>query len=364
MNTLDKQYQTLLQDVMYNGYEKNTRNGKVISVFGRIIRHNMQEGFPLLTTKKMAWKQIVTELRWFLDGGTNIQPLVKQGNYIWVGDAYKAYCNNVSLGDNNTWMKEVDGYTIGTGDDVGKHTKVYKPFDRQEFIEKIKTDDEFANKWGDLGPIYGAQWRRWFVSFDEGGGTIDQIEALIDNLRNNPDSRRMMVNAWNVAQIDNMKLPPCHYGFQIYTRKLSSKERYRIWFTNNYETGMEYNDSKLPDFDNSYYVKTPTRSISLKWDQRSVDVPLGLPFNIASYGLLLTMLANEVNMVPGELIGMLGDTHIYDNQLEGVKEQLKREVQYELPNVYVRNGIHSQWGDDIELNNYISDDKIEFPLSN
>ena len=138
-----------------------------------------------------------------------------------------------------------------------------------------------------------------------------------------------MVNAWNVAEIDQMTLPPCHYGFQVYTRELTYSERYKIWFSNNYETGMEYHEPNIPNFDDSYYEPTPTRAISLMWNQRSVDTFLGLPFNIASYGLLLLMLAKRVNMVPDELIGNLGDTHLYSNHIEQAKEQIGRKYDHE-----------------------------------
>jgi thymidylate synthase len=243
---------------------------------------------------------------------------------------------------------------------------------RESFIEAIKTDDDFANKWGELGPIYGKQWRSWekwyidenkrYLTFTK---KIDQIQNLINDLKTNPDSRRLMVNAWNVGELDQMVLPPCHYGFQVYTRELSLERRYNIWFNNNYETGMErfFDPNNLPDFDNSYYTPTPTRAISLMWNQRSVDTFLGLPFNIASYGLLLMMLANEVNMVPDELIGNLGDTHIYLNHIEQAKEQIGREPM-ELPTVHVRDGIFCSSVNDIILENYQSHPTIKAPLSN
>jgi thymidylate synthase len=322
MNNIDKQYQDLLQDILDNGVEKKDRTGTgTISVFGRQIRHKMSEGFPLLTTKKMPWKSIVTELLWFLQGNTNIKWLVDNGCNIWNGDAYKNYSSKNF------------GKTI--------HTE-------EQFIERIKTDDEFAKKWGELGPIYGKQWRNW-KGFRHGWhdvakvidgsiephidwlNGIDQITSLIYDLKTNPDSRRLMVNAWNVGELDLMVLPPCHYGFQVYTRELSLERRYNIWFNNNYETGMErfFDPNNLPDFDNDYYTPTPTRAISLMWNQRSVDTFLGLPFNIASYGLLLEIIAKEVNMVPDELIGNLGDVHLYSNHIEQAKEQLGRKLTFD-----------------------------------
>jgi thymidylate synthase len=213
-----------------------------------------------------------------------------------------------------------------------------RPYTQEEFINKIKTDKEFANKWGELGPIYGKQWRNW-KSFDTSWdyqedwltNGIDKISNLINDLKTNPDSRRLMVNAWNVGELDQMVLPPCHYGFQVYTTELSDLRRYNIWFNNNYETGMErfFDPKNLPDFDNSYYVPTPKRSISLMWNQRSVDTFLGLPFNIASYALLLEIIAKEVNMIPDELIGNLGDVHLYSNHIEQAKEQIGRKLTFD-----------------------------------
>jgi thymidylate synthase len=361
MNNIDKKYQELLQDILDNGVEKKDRTGTgTISVFGRQIRHKMSEGFPLLTTKKMAWKTMVTELLWFLQGSTNIKYLVDNGCHIWDGDAYKNYC---------TAYKD--------GHEFYEDEQVKRSFTQEEFINKIKTNDEFAKKWGELGPIYGKQWRGWtkkkmYLStdgsyeniYDEVNQTvIDQISILINDLKTNPDSRRLMVNAWNVGELDSMVLPPCHYGFQVYTRELSYKERYRIWFRKNYETGFEYNDNVVVDFDNSYFEPTPTRAISLMWNQRSVDTFLGLPFNIASYGLLLMMLADEMNMVPDELIGNLGDVHLYSNHVEQAKEQIRREP-FELPTVHVRDGIFCSSIGDVILENYQAHPTIKAPLSN
>jgi thymidylate synthase len=316
MNQLDRNYQELLFDIIQNGVKKNDRTGTgTRSVFGRQIRHKMCEGFPLLTTKKMAWKTMVTELIWFLRGDTNIKFLVDNGCHIWDGDAYKNY---------EKWWKS---YSPG-GAPI--------PLSQEDFINKIKTDDEFAKKWGELGPIYGKQWRNWgeWATIEEPKRVlkpgVNQIANLINDLKTNPDSRRLMVNAWNVGELEQMTLPPCHYGFQVYTRELTYSERYKIWFSNNYETGMEYHEPNIPNFDDSYYEPTPTRAISLMWNQRSVDTFLGLPFNIASYGLLLEIIAKEVNMVPDELIGNLGDVHLYENHLTQAGQQITREP-YQLP---------------------------------
>ena len=362
MNTLDKKYQQLLSDIIAFGVEKKDRTGTgTISEFGNQIRHKMSEGFPLLTTKKMAWKQIVSELLWFLTGQTNIQYLLKHNNHIWDGDVYKNYTKEVN--------ELIDGYmsgdVIGTQphiDEMFSNPDDLTPLTKEEFINKIKTDNEFAKKWGDLGPIYGKQWRQWKGE----NGKIDQIDNLIRTLKDNPDSRRLMVSAWNVGELDQMVLPPCHYGFQVWTRELSYSERYKIWFNRNYETGMEYYEGNTPNFDDDYYEPTPARAISLMWNQRSVDTFLGLPFNIASYGLLLHIIANEVNMVPDELIGNLGDTHLYSNHIEQAKEQIGR-TSFDLPKLKTNakiDGICCNTPDDFILEGYQSHPAIKAPLSN
>jgi len=317
MNNLDKQYQDLLKTILEHGIEKKDRTGiGTKSIFGYTIRHNMKEGFPLLTTKKMAWKQIVTELIWFLRGDTNIKFLINNNCHIWNGDAIKNY--------------EKHNGEIDWGPFVTKE---------EAFIESMK-DDEFAKKWGELGPIYGAQWRDWLTykpSNDTGSfyqsGNIDQIANLIHNLKTNPDSRRLMVNAWNVGELDQMVLPPCHYGFQVWTRELTWEEQVK-WVMKH--TNVEW--------ENLYIVEevakptTPTHAISLMWNQRSVDTFLGLPFNIASYGLLLEIIGKVVNMIPDQLIGNLGDTHLYLNHLDQAKEQINRDP-FELPKL----NINTEW---------------------
>jgi thymidylate synthase len=327
MNNLDKQYQQLLSDIIEFGVEKEDRTGTgTISEFGHQFRHKMSEGFPLLTTKKMHWNSIVTELLWFLRGSTNIKFLLDYDCHIWDGDAYKNYS-----------IKNF-GKTIST---------------KEEFIKRIKTDSEFAEKWGDLGPIYGKQWRSW----QKVGEEIDQIQNLINELKTNPDSRRLMVSAWNVGELGYMVLPPCHYGFQLYTRKTTREEKI-------------VNPGKY-------------RAISLMWNQRSVDTFLGLPFNIASYGLLLEIIAKEVNMIPDELIGNLGDVHLYKNHIEQAKEQISR-TSFDLPTIQIteRNWYQHQLvkehlgpkslsekilsyrPDCFELNDYQFHPKIKAPLSN
>jgi thymidylate synthase len=376
MNNLDARYQALLEDILQWGVEKTDRTGTgTISVFGRQIRHRMSEGFPLLTTKKMAWKTMVTELLWFLRGDTNIKFLLDYDCHIWDGDAYKNYEKN--------YFDYKDGF-VGIDVDDSRNNEIRK-YTKEEFIKKIKTDDDFAKKWGDLGPIYGKQWRDWNKrsKFYKGVEHVDQIQEIIHELKINPDSRRLMVNAWNVGELDQMVLPPCHYGFQVYTRKLSNEERHSIVSRlTDKMTPTDLEGKEWIVIDNQPY-KVPTRAISLMWNQRSVDTFLGLPFNISSYGLLLEIIAREVEMVPDELIGNLGDVHLYSNHIEQAKEQILR-TPYELPKVkiternwYMHESVKKHLGektfsekilsyrpDCFELIDYQSHPKIKAPLSN
>jgi len=362
MNKLDLDYQALLQDILNNGVEKKDRTGTgTISVFGRQIRHKMSEGYPLLTTKKMAWKSMVTELLWFLRGDTNIKYLVDNGCNIWNGDAYQSYCKRY-------WgLDERDKIEYGSSY-YNHETNEYEfeTYSKEEFVDYIKTDDEFAKKWGELGPIYGAQWRRWFP------GGKDQITNLINDLKTNPDSRRLMVNAWNVGELNQMVLPPCHYGFQVYTRELSLEERKQIFEDKGYVCDLwPFNGDWHGEYDGFGISR---RAISLMWNQRSVDVGLGLPFNVASYALLLEILAKITNMVPDQLIGSLGDTHLYNNHIELVKEQIDREP-FELPTLKIEktnefwNGFDVSMFTHLDVNdftveNYQSHPTIKLPLSN
>ena len=342
MNNLDKSYQNLLQDILENGIHKQDRTGTgTISVFGRQIRHKMSDGFPLITTKKMAFKTMVTELLWFLRGDTNIKFLVDNGCHIWDGDAYKSY---------EKWYDEVAVHSpFG---EVPRRTK-------ENFITAIKLNEDWAERWGDLGPIYGKQWRSW--------NGLDQIQNLINDLKTNPDSRRLMVNAWNVGELDQMVLPPCHYGFQVYTRELNLDERIEYFNSTKQplSRSMDYHHSHMDS------LRVPKRAISLMWNQRSVDTFLGLPFNIASYGLLLQIIAKEVNMIPDELIGNLGDVHLYNNHVEQANEQIVR-IPFELPTLKIEDEVKWKEGDclpsysitDFTLENYQSHSSIKAPLSN
>ena len=308
---IEEQYLRLLKDILENGVNKESRTGvDTLSVFGVQIRHKMEDGFPLLTTRKIHFKSIATELMWFLKGRTDLRYLLENGCRIWTGDAYKVY--------EQTHMWELDNDYV----------------DVKEFERLILEDDDFSSLWGNLGFIYGKQWR------DFNG--VDQIADLINDIKENPDSRRLIVNAWNASDLIYMKLPPCHYGFQIYTQKRNNK-----------------------------------RYISLMWNQRSVDTPLGLPFNIASYALLLKIIAKEVNMIPDELIGNLGDTHIYENQIEGIKKQISRTPNKEPElvmkdefwnlcdeNIPIEDKIKKYKPEMFTIEDYISHPAIKMPLSN
>lgn len=352
MNKLDKQYQDLLQDILENGITKSDRTGTgTISVFGRQIRHNLNDGFPLLTTKKMAIKTMMTELKWFLKGDTNIKYLVDNNCRIWDGDAYKNYVSKVEEYTSTLNVPNDISEFQEVMDSVGNQIKS-SVLSKEEFIERIKNDDNFAEKWGELGPIYGKQWTDW--------NGIDQILNLINSLKKNPDSRRLMVNAWNVGEIHEMTLPPCHYGFQCYVSDLSPLEiidqakKDGLW-KDTIPEGMTLGELQK-DF--------KTKKLSLMWNQRSVDTFLGLPFNISSYAMLLHLLAKEVNMVPDEIIGNLGDTHLYSNHIEQAKEQISREPMEFLPKLKLNNVDILSGEFDYEILHYHSHPTIKAPLSN
>jgi thymidylate synthase len=335
----------------------------------------------------MYWKGIVTELIWFLRGDTNIKFLVDNNCHIWDGDAYKNYCNHF-----------MDEY-LEKNELSESYRNSLKPHPIDEFINKIKTDDEFANKWGELGPVYGKQWRKWgydsdkwredynklqFGSKDEiehlSKKGIDQIANSINLLKTDPDSRRNRVNAWNVGELDQMVLPPCHTDFQFFTRVLSTQERYVIARSQSAKykcpkwdaIDIDVDGNPIPKYyhtQDEHYDKygIPKRAISLMFNMRSTDVGLGLSFNLSSYGLLLMMIAKQVNMVPDELIYNGGDVHLYLNHIEPIKEQLTREP-YELPTVKLSNrdvnDISEYTLHDITLEGYQSHPSIKMPLSN
>ena len=296
-NQLDVDYLKLAENIMMNGSRYEGRNGQVRSIFDATIKHSMFNEFPLLTTKQMSLKNIAVELKWFLKGDTNIDFLIQNKCYIWVGDALKKY---------NRLNPE-------------------NPMEFDTFLDKCKTDKAFVKVWGELGPVYGKQWRDW--------NGIDQIERAIHILKTDPHNRRNIVSAWNVGELDDMTLPPCHMMFQFNVLKGFFKP-----------------------------------ILNMKWVQRSVDLPLGLPYNIASYGLLLSLIAHKVDMMPGALIGSLNDVHIYENQVNKMSDQLGR-VPLPLPKLDL-SGVNPDSAIEcfdlyaIKLVEYCHHPKIDFPLSN
>ena len=303
-----RQYLDLLQDIKTNGTEKSDRTGTgTKSVFGRQMRLNLGDGFPAVTTKKLFLRGIIHELLWFLQGSTNIEYLVKNNVNIWNEWPFRAY-----LHTENQYLPEQNSDEW--------HTKL------SEFIDKIKTDHEFAQRYGELGPVYGHQWRHWP---DGKGGEIDQITTVIEMLKNNPDSRRIIVSAWNVADINEMAkagLPPCHSLFQ-------------------------------------FYVNGGTLSCQLY--QRSGDAFLGLPFNIASYALLTMMIAQVTGLELGDFVHTLGDAHIYLNHVEQVDLQLSRTPK-PLPKMVINPKVTSIFDftiDDFTLEDYDPYPPIKAPIA-
>lgn len=345
MNNVDKQYLALLDKILKNGVKKADRTGTgTLSIFGTHMEFDLSDGFPLLTTKKVYYHGVKVELLWFLGnhmsldkykpfGLTNIKFLIDNKVTIWNGDCY-AYYKKQPIEDllSEGWCKLTGTFTFPN---VPEH------YTREEFDSLLLTNDEFCKKWGNLGPVYGYQWTNWekYEVLEERGWDtklvrvkyVNQILNLLKDLKNNPDSRRLMVNAWNVGDIDEMKLPPCHYGFQCYTYENSEGKRV----------------------------------LELKWTQRSVDYFLGYSFNIASYATLLTLLAKELDMVPGRLIFSGGDTHLYLNHQDAAKEQLSREPFEELPSLEITDkSIFDLMPEDIKLVNYKSHSTIKAELSN
>ena len=378
---IEQQYIQLMKEILEVGHEKGDRTGTgTLSVFGRQLRHKMSEGFPLLTTKKVPLKTVATELVWFLQGRTDLRWLLARNCHIWTGDAYKRYATYANSLEEPDWEVHVD-------DPNQNRTRIMT---REEFENEVLMNDAFSEKWGDLGPIYGKQWREWerygyrgvqngavdcgMITAEEARkeAHIDQLANLANDLDSNPDSRRLMVTAWNPADLPEMTLPPCHYGYQAYTRELSLEER-GAYYEKAYK-GLARKKTH-EDFDR---LGIPKRAISLMWNQRSVDVPLGLPFDIASYALLLEVLAKQTNMVPDELICSLGDCHIYKNQVDGAREQVTRDP-YELPKIEFLDEFHYLF-DDLEISfsdkldrlredmfkakDYQHHPKINYPLSN
>lgn len=347
MNSADKQYQDLLKKILEKGRAKGDRTGTgTISIPFATLEFDMSEGFPLLTTKKVFTKAIVHELLWFINGDTNIKYLEENGVTIWTSDAYREY------------NKKVEGLTN-------------ERLTKENFSLAIKQNPKFAEMYGELGPIYGRQWRKWtttqvetVIGDDKKPKTrlkidsIDQLAEAMNKLLNNPDDRRILVSAWNVAELPYMALPPCHWAFELYTEELTPEER---WSMANLTPNMSEFDWANKFCDDH---GVPKRRLHLKWHQRSVDTFLGLPFNIASYAILLHMFAQQANMVPGTLVGDLTNVHIYRNHIEQCQEQISREPRA-LPTLVLNKApdLFSYKYSDVKIENYFPHESIKGDIS-
>lgn len=352
MNNVDKQYLDLLNDILENGVHKNTRSGGVISVFDRNIKINMKDGFPMLTTKKIFIRGSIHEMLWMLSGDTNIRYLLQNNVHIWDDDAYRWY--QQCIVKNNEVAKLI---SIGEKNVLPKSDFLEKVLNAEHLFLFNSGGKQEIYTFGDLGPVYGRQWRGF------GTKNIDQIEKIIELLKTNPDDRRLLCMAWNPNDLDDMALPPCHYGFQLYSRPLSNSERLEwLWEHSN----GEYDEWKCPSSDKLDELNVPKRELSLKWSQRSCDFFLGVPLNITGYGLVLSMIAQCVNMTVGTLSGSFGDCHIYDAHVDAVKEQLSRDpYKYKLPKLILNKNITNIFDfniDDIKIEGYESYPKITAPL--
>lgn len=335
---ISTEYQELLKDVIDNGVERADRTGTgTIAVFGRMVSHDMSKGFPLLTTKRVWLKGVLNELLWFLQGGENIKYLVDNGVNIWNEWPFQQYVKKMKL-NIEPGTKEWD-------------TEIIK------YRDNIINSSDFAQKHGNTGPIYGSQW----VNFN--GDGINQISGVIEQLKNNPDSRRILVTALNPSKQKQMVLEPCHYSFQFDTSEIPFYDRFNLFIKENPKySKLPSNEIRRKMDDENF----KSRYISLLWNQRSVDTALGLPFDIASYGLLLMMIGQQVNMEPKYLKGMLGNVHIYKNHINGVKEMLTRDpLKYKLPKIIINkaNDIFSYSYDDVKLFDYNTYPLIKFKIS-
>lgn len=347
MNNTDKEYFRLLNTILNEGKWKNNRTGiRTKGVFGQQAKFNVSlDAFPILTTKKVWFKGILHELLWFIKGDTNIKYLVDNDVHIWDDWAFKRYIENAQPMAGN----------------------------QDYFVQRIKDDPEFAEKWGNLGEgTYGGMWRAFpYADYFQGSDLstelelrrVDQLQNVINKLKSNPDDRRMIVSAWHPYWVDKCTLPPCHCLFHFHTEELTTEERVAI---HNQKYGVA-------NFSNDPYMKMmqlndvniPYRRLNCLLYQRSNDTFLGVPFNITSYCLLLALVSQSVNMVPGVFTHTFGDLHIYENHMDQVNEQLKREPK-QLPKLWLNPDVKSLFDfqyNDVKLIDYDSHPAIKADIA-
>lgn len=424
MNNVDKQYLDILKDIIDNGVWKNTRSGRVKSVFGRTMRFNLNEGLPLLTTKKVFTKGIIYELLWFLKGDTNIKYLVDNNVHIWDDDAFRWFKtldfkylereepyydeedNKTHIGGHGCYKLDYcifdieddieNSYTIVLNNDIQNEISVtiedLKNITKEQFIDYVKKNawihrydihqghkvsDKKIYQFGDLGEIYGKQWRNYGISGK------DQIANIINTLKTNPDDRRMVLNAWNTDVLDNIALPACHMFATFWTRELTYQERFNILLekNNNDEIIVANKIGELCDDDNANFDNNslkdkfnkllekeniPTRELSCSFTMRSNDFCCGNPYNICQYAFLTYMFCEICNMKPGELIYIGNDVHIYENHIEQAEEQISRKGSDIIPKLSFKrkiNDIDDFTYEDFVISDYHPDAPIKYPLN-
>ena len=424
MNNVDKQYLDILKDIIENGVWKNTRSGRVKSVFGRTMRFNLNEGLPLLTTKKVFTKGIIYELLWFLKGDTNIKYLVDNNVHIWDDDAFRWFKtldfkylereepyydeedNKIHIDVHGYYKLDYcifdleddieNSYTIVLNNDMQNEISVtiedLKNITKEQFIDYVKKNawihrydihqgrkvsDKKIYQFGDLGEIYGKQWRNYGISGK------DQIANIINTLKTNPDDRRMVLNAWNPDVLDNIALPACHMFATFWTRELTYQERFNILLEKNNndeiivankigelcgDDNANFDNNSLKDKFNKLLEKEniPTRELSCSFTMRSNDWCCGNPYNICQYAFLTYMFCEICNMKPGELIYIGNDVHIYENHIEQAEEQISRKGSDIIPKLSFKrkiNDINDFTYEDFVISNYHPDAPIKYPLN-